>query len=981
MPDTKKPAVSAPELGPWWRRAWQSVKEHARSLALDAALRYRTQLAASFAPVQALASLVARRPQYNTTSRLFNFLAPALVDMVSAVVTLDALDGPSAMDGTASPLRALEARGYAFALTAPPLAGVEGPWLVVASSGAGPGGSLRDPLEAVVELQGLKWRLQVAPRDGSWTPAWYGGAIAAVAVASAAAAGMLFALLISRYHNRALLRMLLPRELLNGISAQQAKELGERAMEEDTPADVLLNLLSALLEGEPPDVRDVVLVRAVLQQGRDVYRPLDLEGRIQEAHLETDVADALMRQLGARNASSQWPGATAANPSGLPSDPCAPSTPALGGVAGARAPALLSGAGAAGRTPPGWQLQAFTRPSLKLFESPMHEALGFLLSNAADPGAGPALAPTAAAVRAQASALRRESSGQLSTADITMAFFSEPGPADEPQPPQSCKGGAAGLGLTWTATPSALATAAAAAAETPTPRGRKRAAAGTSLTVTMPTGSLAAAAAAAARPTAPDGQQPKPGLLLRLGIHSGAVSALLTSAASRRCSGEALSSAAAAAAAVSASGVEPGEASPFGHSRRLSALRSSDASVRGGVAGGSASLAPPPPALLDKVESLLVLATTPGCWQFDSFALASASGGHALSAMGFYLLSTEGLIAKFGLQPNRVARLLRALEAGYPDNPYHCATHAADVLRSLHALLHGAQLTEHYLDPLGLLGAYLAAIVHDLGHPGLTGDFLVATSAPLALRYNDRSPLESHHASAAFSLLAERPDLDALAPLGKEQRAALRKMVIDLVLGTDMKQHFAMLSQFKAVRRSGRKGSEGQNTTLMPPLLYESERDRHRSCAANAIGFTSAANAIGCSSAANTGSGPQGPPTPVDDAERLLSLQLALKVADIGHLGSELGVHKRWLAALEEEFFRQGDREKALGLPISPLFDRSKTGVSKSQVGFYDFVALPLVRALADAFPGARGMQTCFEANYHHWKEQSDLTATPPRRA
>jgi hypothetical protein len=35
---------------------------------------------------------------------------------------------------------------------------------------------------------------------------------------------------------------------------------------------------------------------------------------------------------------------------------------------------------------------------------------------------------------------------------------------------------------------------------------------------------------------------------------------------------------------------------------------------------------------------------------------------------------------------------------------------------------------------------------------------------------------------------------------------------------------------------------------------------------------------------------------------------------------------------LEEEFFRQGDRERELGLPISPLFDRAKQGVGKSQV-------------------------------------------------
>ncbi len=62
-------------------------------------------------------------------------------------------------------------------------------------------------------------------------------------------------------------------------------------------------------------------------------------------------------------------------------------------------------------------------------------------------------------------------------------------------------------------------------------------------------------------------------------------------------------------------------------------------------------------------------------------------------------------------------------------------------------------------------------------------------------------------------------------------------------------------------------------------------------------------------------------------------LQIALKVADLGHLGEEVSVHKRWVRCLEEEFFRQGDQERALGLPISPLFDRAKQGVSKSQVG------------------------------------------------
>ena len=43
-------------------------------------------------------------------------------------------------------------------------------------------------------------------------------------------------------------------------------------------------------------------------------------------------------------------------------------------------------------------------------------------------------------------------------------------------------------------------------------------------------------------------------------------------------------------------------------------------------------------------------------------------------------------------------------------------------------------------------------------------------------------------------------------------------------------------------------------------------------------------------------------------------------------------VRCRWLGVLEEEFFNQGDKERELGIPISPLFDRAKQGVSKSQV-------------------------------------------------
>ena len=40
--------------------------------------------------------------------------------------------------------------------------------------------------------------------------------------------------------------------------------------------------------------------------------------------------------------------------------------------------------------------------------------------------------------------------------------------------------------------------------------------------------------------------------------------------------------------------------------------------------------------------------------------------------------------------------------------------------------------------------------------------------------------------------------------------------------------------------------------------------------------------------------------------------------------------------------FYQGDRERALGQSVSPLMGRTKGGVTKSQTGFFNIVALPM---------------------------------------
>jgi hypothetical protein len=97
---------------------------------------------------------------------------------------------------------------------------------------------------------------------------------------------------------------------------------------------------------------------------------------------------------------------------------------------------------------------------------------------------------------------------------------------------------------------------------------------------------------------------------------------------------------------------------------------------------------------------------------------------------------------------------------------------------------------------LELLALYVAAIVHDVDHPGVSNNFLIATSNPKAIFYNDKSVLENHHCSTAFNIL-RKPECNFLETLDGSQYTTFRSLVIEMVLATDLSHHFSLLSMFK----------------------------------------------------------------------------------------------------------------------------------------------------------------------------------------
>ncbi|KAK9862181.1 hypothetical protein WJX84_011393 [Apatococcus fuscideae] len=339
-------------------------------------------------------------------------------------------------------------------------------------------------------------------------------------------------------------------------------------------------------------------------------------------------------------------------------------------------------------------------------------------------------------------------------------------------------------------------------------------------------------------------------------------------------------------------------------------------------------------------------------FSFNVFELAGATDNRPLSALGFYLMKGSGLISLLNLDEDRLANFLRRVEAGYLDNPYHSRVHAAGVLQTTHLLAQNGLIQEGVFDGLLQLSAYMSAICHDYAHPGVTNDFLIKSRHDLAIFYNDMSPLENMHVSSMFRMLHGDEKLQFAAHLSLESRQLLRASMIDLILGTDMKKHFSMLSRFQAIPRGAAVNADAAERHPRLP---------------------------GC------GSVPQEEPhsrarlADLPGDAKLLVAQMALKVADIAHLSAPTEVHRRWTAQLTEEFFRQGDRERALDMKISPLMDRADSaGMVKSQVGFLEIVALPMIKEYVNMVPGAQPILDGILANYDYWRSMHGTDHPPP---
>ena len=294
---------------------------------------------------------------------------------------------------------------------------------------------------------------------------------------------------------------------------------------------------------------------------------------------------------------------------------------------------------------------------------------------------------------------------------------------------------------------------------------------------------------------------------------------------------------------------------------------------------------------------------------FDIFEVGEARGyTGTLLSISSLVFEHLGLLTDLEIPNEPFTEFVKQIGKGYLRNPYHNALHAADVLQTSFVYYNLCNLEETAdFDSIDRGALFISSIIHDYKHPGLNNAFLERTSDKIALRYNDVSCLESYHLGQAFKLAAT-PQCNIFKDMPAEVRRSLRKYIIQCVLGTDMAKH-----SMHASEASSKLGNPSDFPSIKPVILG-----------------------------------------------------LIIHAADISNPTKPYSLSEKWAIRVSEEFYIQGDKEKQLDPPLTPMYDRATANLANMQTGFIKGVVLPYFTPLARAWPG-------MEITVRHLTENAEI--------
>lgn len=255
--------------------------------------------------------------------------------------------------------------------------------------------------------------------------------------------------------------------------------------------------------------------------------------------------------------------------------------------------------------------------------------------------------------------------------------------------------------------------------------------------------------------------------------------------------------------------------------------------------------------------------------------------------------------------------------------------------------------------------------------PGHNNSFEVSCHTERASQYNNLSVLESHSSAIALQLLEKHNYLRNIESQSKEFGCSMtqeefKSSIVKMILATDMICHFTLKDNIAIlhdnIKKSHHMQQLFQNTvsikSTLKPLFttsndpFEYFKLKHF----NQINTTT--TAILDSSIATPA---------LNKNERQMMCNILIHAADISNPCRPWPVFHQQSRLVCVEFFRQGEQELKLGLPVSPNMDQKIANPSKINVGFIDFIVRPYFEALSKLFPKSIELVDVCTKNRQEW--------------
>ncbi|XP_065338353.1 probable 3',5'-cyclic phosphodiesterase pde-5 isoform X4 [Cloeon dipterum] len=260
-----------------------------------------------------------------------------------------------------------------------------------------------------------------------------------------------------------------------------------------------------------------------------------------------------------------------------------------------------------------------------------------------------------------------------------------------------------------------------------------------------------------------------------------------------------------------------------------------------------------------------------------------------------------------------IIRFTLTVRKNYRRVPYHNWAHGFSVANSMFSII---KHSKTIFKPNECLALYIGSLCHDLDHRGKNNKFMLDTESPLASIYST-STMEHHHFNQTITILQQEGH-NIFSKLSSEEYKQVLSNIKHCILATDLALFFP-------------------NKARLAKIVEDDQ-----------FSWT-------------------------NPEHRLLLEAITMTASDLSASAKPWELQVKTVKVIFEEFYEQGDAEKAAGRNPIPMMDREQPDQqAASQVGFINGICIPCYSLLYKLMPETKPLLDQCKANLARWEQLNE---------